>query len=166
MTQVPVGKGPKRNGIDPAVGLALRRSAAPLGVLAACGACTTAPVRETAPAFEPGVELPAGQGREILMASCLSCHQLTGLPLFAAFYTRDSWLTLVLTMKGHGAEIDDADRGARGLLGAILRAGAECRAGGSLARRTSSAAAWRRDARARRRSRRPERARNDAPASR
>ena len=79
-----------------------------LGALAACGACTTAPVRETAPAFEPGVELPAGQGREILIASCLSCHQLTGLPLFATFYTRDSWRTLVLTMKGHGAEIDDA----------------------------------------------------------
>ncbi len=85
-----------------------KRSAFLLGVLAACGACTTAPVRETAPAFEPGVELPAGQGREILIASCLSCHQLTGLPLFAAFYTRDSWRTLVLTMKGHGAEINDA----------------------------------------------------------
>lgn len=85
-----------------------KRSAFLLGVLAACGACTTAPVRETAPAFEPGVELPAGRGREILIASCLSCHQLTGLPLFAAFYTRDSWRTLVLTMKGHGAEINDA----------------------------------------------------------
>ncbi len=85
-----------------------KRAAFLLGVLAACGACTTAPVREAAPAFEPGVELPAGQGREILIASCLSCHQLTGLPLFATFYTRDSWRTLVQTMKGHGAEINDA----------------------------------------------------------
>jgi mono/diheme cytochrome c family protein len=66
------------------------------------------PVRETAPVFDSGVELPAGQGREILIASCLSCHELTTLPLFAAFYTRDSWRTLVLTMKEHGAEINGA----------------------------------------------------------
>jgi mono/diheme cytochrome c family protein len=95
-----------------------------LGLPALCGACTMtqtppapaaeplapAPVAESAaPAFEAGVELPAGLGREILVASCLDCHTLTALPLFKAFYTRDSWLTLVLTMKDHGADVGDAE---------------------------------------------------------
>ena len=108
-----------------------------LGLLAIGGACTTAqaprpapgvepqpaPVVEPqpapatpavesqtpAPAFEAGVELPAGRGREILIASCLGCHELTTLPLFAQFYTRDSWRTLVLTMKEQGAEVDGTE---------------------------------------------------------
>jgi hypothetical protein len=85
-----------------------RKSGLLLALLAAFGACTT-PARRPAPAFEPGVDLPAGRGREILMASCLNCHELSALPLFAAFYTRDSWRTLVLTMKEHGADVDGAE---------------------------------------------------------
>jgi hypothetical protein len=65
--------------------------------------------RPLAPAFEAGVELPEGRGREILMAQCLSCHELTALPLFKGFYTRDSWRTLVLTMNEHGAEVAGAE---------------------------------------------------------
>jgi competence protein ComEA len=80
-----------------------------LGIVAACAGCARAPARAAAPAFEAGVDLPAGPGREILVASCLSCHELTALPLFAAFYTRDSWRALVVTMKGHGAAVDDAE---------------------------------------------------------
>jgi hypothetical protein len=89
-----------------------------LGLLAAGGACTTTQTSAPAPAVEPqappqafeaGVELPAGRGREILIASCLGCHELTTLPLFAQFYTRDSWRTLVLTMKEQGAEVDGTE---------------------------------------------------------
>jgi hypothetical protein len=83
-----------------------RKSWLLLGLLATCWACTTTPTREDAPAFDAGVELPDGPGREILIASCLSCHELTALPLFASFYTRDSWRTLVLTMKEHGAPVN------------------------------------------------------------
>jgi hypothetical protein len=39
----------------------------------------------------------------------LSCHALTALPLFKAFYTRESWRTLVVTMKEHGADVDGAE---------------------------------------------------------
>jgi mono/diheme cytochrome c family protein len=82
-----------------------------LAVAAACGGCAPAPLREVAqpPAFESGVELPAGQGRDLLAASCLGCHDLSALPLFAPFYTRDSWRTLLVTMQAHGAEVSDAD---------------------------------------------------------
>ena len=69
----------------------------------------TAPAQTPAPAFAADVDLPEGAGREILVASCLSCHALTALPLFAGFYTRDSWRTLVLTMKEHGADVDGAE---------------------------------------------------------
>lgn len=86
-----------------------RRSGLLLGLLAACSACTTTPARSPAPAFEPGVDLPDGPGREILIASCLGCHELSALPLFKGFYTRDSWRTLVVTMKEHGAEIGGAE---------------------------------------------------------
>jgi hypothetical protein len=78
-------------------------------LLAVCGGCTTPVTRSAAPAFEPGVDLPEGPGRELLYASCLSCHALTALPLFKAFYTRDSWRTLVVTMKEHGADVDSAE---------------------------------------------------------
>jgi hypothetical protein len=39
----------------------------------------------------------------------LGCHDLTALPLFAPFYTRDSWYTLVVTMQAHGADVDTAE---------------------------------------------------------
>jgi len=86
-----------------------------LGLLAAGAACTTQPQLPVpastqspalASAFEPGVDLPAGAGREILMASCLNCHELSALALFKGFYTRDSWRALVLTMVENGAEVD------------------------------------------------------------
>ena len=98
-------------------------------VLAACASCATVPepagtgtepaasaastasaaAAPSAPVFAPGVELPAGPGREIIDASCLSCHDLTALPLFAPFYTRDTWRTLVVTMQAHGADVDNAE---------------------------------------------------------
>jgi hypothetical protein len=94
-----------------------------LGVAAVCAACATAPVREAGPtsataagaepapppAFEAGVELPEGRGRDLLVGACLGCHDLTALPLFAPFYTRDSWYTLVVTMQAHGADVDTAE---------------------------------------------------------
>jgi len=60
-------------------------------------------------AFEAGVELPAGAGREILVSECLNCHELAVLELFANFYNRDSWHELVISMRANGADVDDAE---------------------------------------------------------
>ena len=60
-------------------------------------------------AFQAGVELPAGQGRDVLVSACLGCHELTALELFRGFYTRDSWRSLIVTMRANGAQVDDAD---------------------------------------------------------
>lgn len=83
-------------------------SAFALGLLAACTACTTQSPKP-GPPIEAGVELPAGPGREILIASCLSCHDLGALALFKGFYTRDSWRDLVRTMIENGAEVDASE---------------------------------------------------------
>lgn len=90
-----------------------------LGLLTASTGCLTTPSLRTPPsldrpappeqAFEAGVELPAGNGREILVAACLGCHELKALELFRDFYTRDSWHSLVETMRANGAQVDAAD---------------------------------------------------------
>ena len=83
-----------------------------VGLLLSLAACTTQspqPTPQFAPAYEAGVDLPAGPGRELLVASCLSCHELRGLALFKGFYTRDLWRSLVVTMAGYGAPVDEAE---------------------------------------------------------
>lgn len=91
-------------------GCPARRTDSPamlLGLLAACGACTVSqPPLST---FDAGVELPEGRGRDILVAECLNCHRLASLELFKGFYTRESWRSLVLTMRANGAGVDDAE---------------------------------------------------------
>ena len=57
--------------------------------------------------FDPGVELPEGDGRELVVAQCLVCHQLSALELFKDFYTRASWRSLVISMRAYGANLDD-----------------------------------------------------------
>jgi mono/diheme cytochrome c family protein len=66
----------------------------------------TAAASEPEVAIDPGVELPAGAGRDILLGACLGCHDLGGLELFSGFYGLDDWRTLVVTMQSHGAAID------------------------------------------------------------
>ena len=61
------------------------------------------------PANAPGVDLPAGQGRDILLGACLACHDLGGLNLFKGFYDRSSWRALVQTMQANGAAVDDGE---------------------------------------------------------
>lgn len=88
-----------------------RASVPALGLLVLCAACTT--TRQSAPppatAFEAGVELPEGTGKEILVSECLNCHELAALELFSSFYDRSSWRSLVISMRANGAEVDDAE---------------------------------------------------------
>ena len=68
-------------------------------------ACAAQPVAESAPA---GM-LPPGEGRAILESQCLVCHELDALELFADYYGRDRWRSLVLTMRANGANVNDAE---------------------------------------------------------
>lgn len=83
-------------------------------LLAASAACTTEPqapavggtARQPRTAFDSGIELPDGAGREILVTACLNCHELTALALFSDFYGRDNWRSLIVSMQANGAEVD------------------------------------------------------------
>jgi hypothetical protein len=86
-----------------------------LAVVTGCAGRTAAPsARDAAaatapgapPAQDPGIELPAGPGRELLLSRCLGCHDLGGLELFGDFYTREDWHQLLETMVAHGANVD------------------------------------------------------------
>jgi len=72
---------------------------------AALAACAT--VATQAPGNAPGIGLPPGAGREILVNQCLNCHELGALELFQGFYDRERWRSLVITMRGNGAVLDD-----------------------------------------------------------
>ena len=70
---------------------------------------TAATALTASPAQDPGIELPAGPGRELLLSRCLGCHNLGGLELFDDFYTREDWQMLLETMVAHGAQMDAAE---------------------------------------------------------
>jgi cytochrome c5 len=58
-------------------------------------------------AIAPGDELPDGEGRKILMASCTSCHDLSEVTKLRGFYTRAQWRDVVVTMKEYGAAVEE-----------------------------------------------------------
>lgn len=83
----------------------MRLVAAAMGLILGGGAAAQAGAD-----VEPvaGAMLPAGEGRDILKAACVSCHDLGGLPAFACCYGADHWRALLATMVEHGAELDEA----------------------------------------------------------
>jgi hypothetical protein len=60
-----------------------------------------------APQAQPEDELPPGDGRKILLASCTSCHELREVTKFKGYYTRPQWRDILVTMKEYGAPIDE-----------------------------------------------------------
>jgi hypothetical protein len=58
------------------------------------------------PSAPPQDELPDGEGRKILHASCTSCHDLTEVTKFRGYLNRTQWRDIVVTMKEYGAPIE------------------------------------------------------------
>jgi len=54
-------------------------------------------------------DLPDGEGKKILQASCTACHDLTEVTKFKGFYTRDDWRDIVKTMVEYGAKVKQSD---------------------------------------------------------
>jgi hypothetical protein len=52
-------------------------------------------------------DLPDGEGKKILLASCTSCHELTEVTKFRGYYNRQQWRDIVFTMMEYGAPIDE-----------------------------------------------------------
>ena len=54
-------------------------------------------------------DLPEGDGKKILQASCTACHELTEITKFKGYYGRDDWRDIVKTMIEYGAKVKDTD---------------------------------------------------------
>ena len=54
-------------------------------------------------------ELPDGDGKKVLQASCTACHDLTEITKFKGYYTRDDWRDIVKTMIAYGATVKGGD---------------------------------------------------------
>jgi cytochrome c5 len=64
-----------------------------------------------ATALQSSDDLPEGEGKKILQASCTACHDLTEVTKFKGYYTHDEWRDVVKTMVAYGAMVkaDDVD---------------------------------------------------------
>lgn len=58
--------------------------------------------------YAPGIELPRGEGRELVLATCTRCHDLRGIPAYKGYWGRDEWRAMVETMRRHGAPVGPA----------------------------------------------------------
>jgi competence protein ComEA len=58
-------------------------------------------------AVAPDDDLPEGEGKKILVASCTSCHDLTEVTKFRGYYDRKQWRDIVVTMMEYGAPVDE-----------------------------------------------------------
>ena len=61
----------------------------------------------TTRALAPDDELPEGEGKKILVASCTSCHDLSEVTKFRGYYDRKQWRDVVVTMMEYGAPVDE-----------------------------------------------------------
>lgn len=55
--------------------------------------------------YAPGIELPEGEARELVLATCTRCHDLRGIPAYKGYWGRAEWRTMVETMRRHGAAL-------------------------------------------------------------
>lgn len=56
-------------------------------------------------------DFPAGRGRDILEASCTSCHDMEEVANLRGKLTADGWRGIVKTMTDYGAQVDPKDVG-------------------------------------------------------
>lgn len=53
----------------------------------------------------PGIELPEGAGKSLLLAECTRCHDLKGLPAYKGYWDATRWRGMVETMVKNGAPL-------------------------------------------------------------
>lgn len=58
---------------------------------------------------DPKTELPDGEGKNILLRACTTCHELGEVTKFRTYYTREDWRDVVVTMVKYGAELKEGE---------------------------------------------------------
>jgi hypothetical protein len=54
----------------------------------------------------PGIELPEGGGKVLLLAACTRCHDLKGLPAYRGYWDKTRWRSMVETMVKNSAPLN------------------------------------------------------------
>lgn len=75
-----------------------------LGLL--CGAVKASAADELHVSHPPGIELPAGEGRVLLLAACTRCHDLKGLPAYKGYWNSAHWRDMIQSMVKNGAPLN------------------------------------------------------------
>lgn len=57
-------------------------------------------------AHRPGIDLPEGDGKLLLLAACTRCHDLKGLPAYKGYWDSGRWRTMIETMIRNGAPLN------------------------------------------------------------
>ena len=78
-----------------------------LGVGAAALTIAILSVPSATRAAGPEEDLPDGEGKKILVASCTACHDLSEVTKFRGYYDRKQWRDIVVTMMDYGAPVDE-----------------------------------------------------------
>lgn len=60
--------------------------------------------------YEPGIELPQAEGRELILRACTSCHTLEGVPAYQKYWGFERWLPMVENMVEHGAKLNAEEK--------------------------------------------------------
>lgn len=53
----------------------------------------------------PGIDLPEGAGKPLLLAACTRCHDLKGLPAYKGYWDAPRWRGMIETMVKNGAPL-------------------------------------------------------------
>jgi hypothetical protein len=62
-------------------------------------------------AHAPGIELPEGEGKVLLLAACTRCHDLKGLPAYRGYWDSTRWRSMIDNMMKNGATLNPQQAG-------------------------------------------------------
>lgn len=69
-------------------------------------AASAAAAQEGQQPHAPGIDLPEGEGKTLLLAACTRCHDLKGLPAYRGYWDDTRWRGMIETMVKNGAPLN------------------------------------------------------------
>lgn len=60
--------------------------------------------------YDPNIDLPQSEGRELVLRACTKCHELGGLDAYRGYWNREQWMEMVVGMVKNGAELLPAEQ--------------------------------------------------------
>ena len=60
--------------------------------------------------FIPNIDLPASEGKDLVLRGCTNCHELGGLAAYKGYWNRAQWKAMVEDMVKNGAPLQPAEQ--------------------------------------------------------